>query len=230
MKVTSRAQDKELAVNNKLYLGEGDFDTVYALCMERASIGMTCSSTPTGRRSKFYEICTDRNLNFKEHYHPAQHSPLYSPEMEKEFRATFDKNAYVHEVLAEFGIEEAGVFDKEALERATRMDNYVYNDEIKPIHNEFNLRSAKKIHLLPEGQTTYKYNMYRTMAVDWDKSQAPTSILVLDYDAEWNKFRVINRTMIEPSDFHYDLAVKKIINLNAIYNPAHIYIDRGAGK
>ena len=68
------------------------------------------------------------------------------------------------------------------------------------------------------------------MAVDWDKSQAPTSILVLDYDAEWNKFRVINRTMIEPSDFHYDLAVKKIINLNAIYNPTHIYIDRGAGK
>ena len=65
MKVTSRAQDKELAVNNNLYLGEGDFDTVYALCMERASIGMTCSSTPTGRRSKFYDICVDRNLGLK---------------------------------------------------------------------------------------------------------------------------------------------------------------------
>lgn len=65
MKVTSRAQDKELAVNNNLYMGEGDFDTVYALCMERDTIGMTCSSTPTGRRSKFYEICTRRELGLK---------------------------------------------------------------------------------------------------------------------------------------------------------------------
>lgn len=51
--------------NNKLYLGEGDFDTVYALCMERDTIGLTCSSTPTGKRSKFYEICTNKSLGLK---------------------------------------------------------------------------------------------------------------------------------------------------------------------
>lgn len=44
------------------YLGEGDFDTIYALCMERDTIGMTCSSTPTGRRSKFYQICVQKEL------------------------------------------------------------------------------------------------------------------------------------------------------------------------
>lgn len=47
------------------YLGEGDFDTIYALCMERDTIGMTCSSTPTGRRSKFYQICTQKELGLK---------------------------------------------------------------------------------------------------------------------------------------------------------------------
>ena len=47
------------------YMGEGDFDTVYALCMERDTIGMTCSSTPTGRRSKFYEICVKKELGLK---------------------------------------------------------------------------------------------------------------------------------------------------------------------
>ena len=47
------------------YLGEGDFDTIYALCMERDTIGMTCSSTPTGRRSKFFDICTKKELGLK---------------------------------------------------------------------------------------------------------------------------------------------------------------------
>lgn len=64
----------------------------------------------------------------------------------------------------------------------------------------------------------------------WDKSQAPTSILILEYDQTFNKFRVINRTEIESSEFTFDKAVKKIIDLNAIYNPSYIYIDRGSGK
>ena len=51
------------------YLGEGDFDTVYALCMERDTIGLTGSSTPTGKRSKFYEICVNKSLGSKRlHY------------------------------------------------------------------------------------------------------------------------------------------------------------------
>ena len=62
------------------------------------------------------------------------------------------------------------------------------------------------------------------------KSQAPTSILVLEYDNVFNKFRIINRTEIESSEFTFDKAVKKIIDINAIYNPSYIYLDRGAGK
>ena len=46
----------------------------------------------------------------------------------------------------------------------------------------------------------------------------------------FNKFRVINRTEIESSEFTFDKAVKKIIDLNAIYNPSYIYIDRGSGE
>ena len=62
------------------------------------------------------------------------------------------------------------------------------------------------------------------------KSQAPTSILVLEYDNVFNKFRVINRTEIESSEFTFDKAVKRIIDINAIYNPSYIYLDRGAGE
>ncbi len=90
MKVTS-ILDKEPMVNNKLYLGEGDFDTVYALCMERDTIGLTCSSTPTGKRSKFYQVCTDKSLYFTRL--PSGHNiiQMWSDAMEEEFRNTYDQ-------------------------------------------------------------------------------------------------------------------------------------------
>lgn len=44
------------------YMNDSDFDTVTALCAERDDIGMTCSSTPTGARSRFYQICTNPRL------------------------------------------------------------------------------------------------------------------------------------------------------------------------
>lgn len=43
-------------------MNDSDFDTVTALCAERDDIGMTCSSTPTGARSRFYQICTNPRL------------------------------------------------------------------------------------------------------------------------------------------------------------------------
>ena len=152
------------------YMGDGDFDTVYALCMERDTIGLTCSSTPTGRRSKFYEICTNKTLKFSEHYHPTQHNPLWSDVMEEEFRNTYDNNAYVHEVLAEFGVEEAGVFDKIKLEEATKIDNYTYfdRDKWKPVFPNLDESNVKKIHELPPGKKIYTPNVFRCVGVDWD--------------------------------------------------------------
>ena len=62
------------------------------------------------------------------------------------------------------------------------------------------------------------------------KYGAASSILVLDYDMQFNKFRVINRTEIPKSEYTYDNAVNRIIELNEVYNPSWIYVDRGAGE
>jgi len=61
---------------------------------------------------------------------------MWSDAMEEEFRNTYDKNAYDHEVLAEFGVEEAGVFDKDKVEEATQIDNYAYFDQDKYTYAE----------------------------------------------------------------------------------------------
>lgn len=62
------------------------------------------------------------------------------------------------------------------------------------------------------------------------KFGASSSILVLDYDMEWSKFRVIKRIEVPKSQYTYDNAVKLIIQLNEIYNPSWIYVDAGSGN
>lgn len=62
------------------------------------------------------------------------------------------------------------------------------------------------------------------------KYGASSSIIILDYDVEKNKFRVTRRIEVPKSEYSYDNAVNLIVDLNRIYNPSWIYVDRGAGK
>ena len=114
----------------------------------------------------------NRNKTVKEHYHPTQHNPMWSDAMEEEFRNTYDNNAYTHEVLAEFGVEEAGVFDKIKLEEATKIDNYVYYDQDKwrPVTTGLDDRNVKEIHKLLPGKKIYTPNVFRCVGVDWDSN------------------------------------------------------------
>jgi replicative DNA helicase len=66
--------------------------------------------------------------------------------------------------------------------------------------------------------------------VDWDKYGAATQIIVTEFDELYKKFRVCLRAEIVRGEFTLDNAVKKIIELNEIYDPKFIYIDRGFGE
>jgi replicative DNA helicase len=69
-----------------------------------------------------------------------------------------------------------------------------------------------------------------------------TQIVVVQYEPQeerrvennliegYGRFKVINRIEIPKGEFTYDIAVKKVIELDQIYNPAFIYPDRGAGE
>lgn len=73
-------------------------------------------------------------------------------------------------------------------------------------------------------------NIFRTMGVDWDKFGAASSILILEYDLTLNKFKVLKRVEVPRSEYTYDNAVNKIVELNEIYNPSFIYCDAGSGE
>lgn len=46
----------------------------------------------------------------------------------------------------------------------------------------------------------------------------------------FGRFQVINRVEIPKGEYTYDNAVKKLIELDQVYNPFAIYVDRGSGE
>ena len=217
-----------LYVDEADYLGEGDFDTVSMIAAERPDIGLFVSSTPTGKRGLFYQLCTNPKMGYTEHYHPSTDNPNWSDEMEHEFRAQLSEQAYVHEVLAEFGTEASGVFSKESIDAARQLSFYHY----APL-NQYEIErcaaSGQKPQMLVYNEMA-PYNVFRTMGVDWDKFKASSSIVILDFLPDRGIFRVTKRIEVPRSEYSYDKAIQTIVELNNVYRPSWIYCDRGAAE
>lgn len=213
------------------YMSDVCYDAVTAIAAERASIGLTMSSTPTGKRSHFYFACVDKRRGFKEHYHPSTHNPNWGPAMEAEFRAQLTESAYVHEIMAEFGSQEMGVYPKNKIDESQNVLNFAYNQltydqRIKLDRGE---AEAPKM-MIYNKHNRAPMNPFRTMGVDWDKFGASSSILIMDYNVKYQKFMVIKRVEVPKTEYSYDKAVNTIIELNEIYNPSYIYCDAGSGE
>ena len=212
-------------------MNDADFDSVMIIAGERNDIRTIMSSTPTGRRAKFYEACVNKDLGFIEHFHPSMHNPNWCEQMEAEFRASLTASGYVHEVEAEFGVQDTGVFDKASLDRARTFYNYAYNpldyyqeQEIKHGHKQ------QPEMLLYDVYNTAPFNRFRTMGIDWDKYSSSSSIVILEYNIRMQQFMILKRFEMPRAEYSYDNAVNTVIELNKIYNPAWIYADRGSGE
>lgn len=212
------------------FMSEYCFEVVAAVAIERAEIGITVSSTPLGKRSHFYRMCTDPSMNYSQHFHPSTHNPNWNDQMEAELRAQLTAEGYVHEVLAEFGTQETGVFDKDKLDAAAKVYDYAYN-ELDFFQQKKCIEENKHPEMLIYNQS-FKApgNPFRTMGVDWDKYGANSSILILEFDRHFGKFKVLKRVEVPRSEYSYDNAINKIVELNEIYNPSYIYCDAGSGE
>lgn len=212
------------------YMGENDFDSVMAIAGERPDISIFMSSTPTGARSKFWAACKNPKMGFKEFHHPSTHNPNWGPEMEAEFRAQLSEQGYVHEILAEFGTQETGVFNKDKVDLATKYECYTYNPLDYYQERRIKEQNLNVSYLLYDKNNLPKRTPFRTMGVDWDKYAASSSIIILDYDVISDKFKVIKRVEVPRGEYSYDNAVNLIIELNEIFSPSWIYCDAGAGE
>lgn len=213
------------------YMAENDFSTVAMIAGERSDIGITASSTPTGKRGTFYRMCTDKSFGYSHHYHPSMHNPNWNQQMEDQFRAELTQSQYDHEILAIFGTEEAGVFDKNKLDKALTFKYYTYDKLTENDKRKIELSGGNyPDEYIYDRNNLPPYNPFRCMGVDFDKYQASSSIIILDFDIDIRKFKVIKRIEVPRGEYTLDNAVKMIIELNDIYKPSWIYVDRGYGK
>ena len=212
----ARGQEAHVIVLDEMdYMHADDLDALYAMLQKTAEdqpdkvlIG---ASTPTGRRERFWEWC--RSSRFKEFWFPSYCNPYFSKDQEDEFREQYSEIGYRHEIEADWGEDAEGVYPRKFVDKAFIEPSWNYIPEITSARSFF------------------------TMGVDWDKYGAGTNLVVLEacsdsYEEERfrNKVRVAYREEIERSEYTLTKAVSRIVELNDIFQPKHIYVDRGFGE
>lgn len=202
-----RGQDATYIVIDECdYINEQDIEAILAILASHPDCGLWMSSTPTGQHKKFYQYCVMKDLGFKEFWYTSNESPTWTEETEDFYRQTYSATNYEHEFLAQFGIQEAGVFRNDLIDRA--LLNYS----------------------LPRQRT---HGSRISIGADWNGQAIGTHIVVVEavVDMEDNlKYILLEKCVVRGEDFTQHEAVQKIIELNDKYNPACIYVDAGFGE
>lgn len=213
----ARGQEAHVIVLDEMdYMHADDLDALYAMLQKTAEdqpdkvlIG---ASTPTGRRERFWEWCTS-NSRFKEFWFPSYCNPFFNKDQEDEFREEYSESGYRHEIEADWGEDAEGVYPRKFIDKSFLDPGWTYIPEIQ---------SARSFY---------------TIGVDWDKYGAGTNIVVLEtcsdnYEEErfQGKVRVCYREEIPKSEFTLTKGVNRIVELNSMFQPKHIYVDRGFGE
>lgn len=211
----ARGQEAHLIILDELdYMGPDDLDALYAMLQktdenqpDKVLVG---ASTPTGRRERFWEW--SRSPRFKEFWFPSYANPHFDKTIEEEMRAQYNEMTYRHEIEADWGEDVEGVYPRRYIDAAFLDPGWNYID---------GRTSARSDHII---------------GVDWDKYGAGPNIVVLEMCADdyedsrlAGKLRVAYRQEIPRGEYVLTEAVERIIELNAIFNPKHIYVDRGYG-
>lgn len=259
---STRGQRADLLVMDEIdYMGSSEITNIMNIRNENPGrIKILAASTPSGKHEEYWKWCTGAskkfypkqedidNFTFTSYLSSEQKGngwiEIYSPstvnkelvKINEDTGQTFledlkdelSEMRFLQEVMAEFGEEAAGVYRKEFIDKAMlegerighryildKGDDYVREYvERKRVHSKF------------------------LLGVDWDKFQAGTNIVCIEYDPFFinkfgmrePKFIVLFRIEIPKSRFTYTEAVNKIIELNDLVNFDHIAVDRGYGE
>lgn len=217
---------------DKIYVDEMDYLPRKAmvalkpmLIMEDTTIW--CSSTPSGKREDFYQICTDKTLGYTEIYASTQEAlgDEYTDDMELEFRATFTDIEYEHEIIGAFSEEMAGVFRHDDIERCMEL---LPRSGMEP--------PARHIHdIKVNNQNRY------VLGVDWNKIDMVGTRMVLmeqilEKDNKNNgKFRLAYIGSVEAKEYTQIKGAQFICELFLQVAPKvpepnfQIYVDEGYG-
>jgi replicative DNA helicase len=183
------------------YLSSGDMDSALSIITNNPGAVTWMSSTPSGKRDKFYQTCHSKL--WKEFYYPSHVNPMFDERKDKSFKEQLTAIGYKHEVLADFGEQEEGVFQNSYVQAARKSFKY--------------------------GEYAYHHAWKYTVGVDWNDTKNGTTIAVLGLDPTRNKFVLVDRYIVSREGWTQLSACQKIAEVNRLWNPMAIYLDAGFG-
>lgn len=195
-----------------IWIDEVDFvptkalDAIRAIQLDNPDVRMIYTSTPIGE-GNLHNFSTQPTT--KEFHFPTFARPDYTDEMHSATEGMSDI-AYCQEILAIYGLDEAGVFQNRHIEKA-------YDYYVSEVHNDvFVLNNRERFIIL--------------IGVDWNHDNNGTRIVVVGYDKQYNKFFIIEKYRISKIKMTQAISVETIIEVNRKFNADHIICDEGFGS
>jgi hypothetical protein len=209
------------------YMNAADLKAIMAIVQQTSDGGekrMVVSSTPSGRRDMMYKFASDFTKNhpelYKEYYIPTHCNIMYTEIQDEEFKMVYSHNQYLHEIIADFGEESAGVFLQAHIERA-----------IAHIPDGYKYELA--------GMSYKKPGIKRVVGVDWDKIGAGVNIVISDIDlwsdlsednVEQGRVKIVARFEVPRGEYTLTEGKKLIKSIYLTYKPDLIVLDKGYGE
>lgn len=169
------------------------------------NVEVVLASTPSGLRNRYYDYCTDSRWGWDQ-----VHLPLpdiqdkdITPEFLENMRRQVSEQTWVTEYLCQFPDADVNVFRHSDIDNAQK--DYTYSKEP-----------------LPPGSKI-------AIGVDWDKMQAGVNIVVAAIIPNFQGVKLIYREEVPRMDMTLTRGVERVIALNDLFKPDHIFIDRGGG-
>lgn len=203
---------RRVRIDEQDYLVEADWGAISPLLTRHENSEFHGSSTPTGDRSKFWEMCL-QDPRYKEFYNPIMKHPNWSEDMEMACRANArTEDRYRFEFLAEFGDPTQGVFKN------------MYVDAAKTTYIDLTLPYTKGYDLCRFDDTKEYF-----MGVDWNGQGTGTRIRVVEYDPSNKHIKVVGGYAVSHEGFTSFDSIEAIDKYNKKWHCKKIYVDAGYG-
>jgi hypothetical protein len=197
---------------NVIILDEVDFipddalTAVMGVLLDNPNVELWVSSTPSGK-AKLYSL--ENSKQYKTFHFPSFVIPHMTDELEQELRTQYGWGVkWIHEVLAEYGDDEEGVF------QSFFIDKCIVNQGLE----------AKRADVLIN-----RDNYMVILGVDWNDDKVGTRLMSVAFDRKEKKFFNANQETVSKDGWTQVAAVEKLIQLNREYKYDQIYLDEGFG-
>lgn len=209
-----RSQDPyRVRLDEQDYLNENDYKAIDPLIVRHEPVSeFHGSSTPTGDRSRYWQMCTQMP-NYREFYYPITVHPRWSEDMEVMYRQQAKtEEVYRHEYLAEFSDPAAGVFKSEHIDAAKQP----YRSERVPSLKGYNVEM-------------YQANLRYGMGIDWNGKGTGTRIRVVSYNPATKMRRVVDKRTVDRPGYTTTDSIQAVIEMNQRWHCDIIFVDAGFG-